>query len=63
MAKDSTLSFGDTIVSTDIEVWSETTAYRTALTASGPRDLAKLNLPIKYVEESLILARIFMKDH
>lgn len=49
MAKDSTLSFGDTIVSTDVEVWSETTAYRTALSASGPRDLAKLNLPIKYV--------------
>lgn len=42
IAKDSTLSFGDSITSTDIEIWSEATAFRTALSTSGPRDLAKL---------------------
>lgn len=42
VAKDATLSFGDSIISTDIEIWSEATAYRTAVTTSGPRDLAKL---------------------
>lgn len=42
VAKDSTLSFGDSIISTDIELWNEATAYRTALSTSGPRDLAKL---------------------
>uniref|UniRef100_A0AAG5DCM8 C2H2-type domain-containing protein n=1 Tax=Anopheles atroparvus TaxID=41427 RepID=A0AAG5DCM8_ANOAO len=44
IAKDATLAFGSdpNTVSTDIEVWSEATAYRTALTTSGPRDLAKV---------------------
>ncbi|XP_055599360.1 uncharacterized protein LOC129748701 isoform X2 [Uranotaenia lowii] len=44
IAKDATLSFGNdpNMMSTDIEVWSESTAYRTALTPSGPRDLAKV---------------------
>ncbi|KAL9707067.1 hypothetical protein quinque_010585 [Culex quinquefasciatus] len=44
IAKDATLSFGvdPNMMSTDIEVWSESTAYRTALTTSGPRDLAKV---------------------
>lgn len=42
LAKDATLSFGDSTISTDIEVWSEATAYRTAISTSGPRDLAKL---------------------
>uniref|UniRef100_A0A182QU16 C2H2-type domain-containing protein n=1 Tax=Anopheles farauti TaxID=69004 RepID=A0A182QU16_9DIPT len=44
IAKDATLAFGSdpNAVSTDIEVWSEATAYRTALTTSGPRDLAKV---------------------
>ncbi|XP_058059731.1 uncharacterized protein LOC131210490 [Anopheles bellator] len=44
IAKDATLAFGGdpNAVSTDIEVWSEATAYRTALTAAGPRDLAKV---------------------
>ncbi|XP_053695668.1 uncharacterized protein LOC128743168 isoform X2 [Sabethes cyaneus] len=44
IAKDATLSFGvdPNMMSTDIEVWSESTAYRTALTTSGPRDLAKM---------------------
>ncbi|XP_058818247.1 uncharacterized protein LOC131681462 isoform X3 [Topomyia yanbarensis] len=47
IAKDATLSFGvdPNMMSTDIEVWSESTAYRTALTTSGPRDLAKV--PVK----------------
>lgn len=30
------------MMTTDIEIWSESTAYRTALMATGPRDLAKL---------------------
>lgn len=47
VSKDSTLSFGDSMASTDIEIWSEATAYRTALTTSGPRDLAKL--PARFV--------------
>lgn len=42
LAKDSTLSFGDSTLSTDVEIWSEATAYRTALSTSGPRDIAKL---------------------
>uniref|UniRef100_A0A182KEQ1 C2H2-type domain-containing protein n=1 Tax=Anopheles christyi TaxID=43041 RepID=A0A182KEQ1_9DIPT len=44
IAKDATLAFGSdpNAVSTDIEVWSEATAYRTALTTSGPRDVAKV---------------------
>ncbi|XP_035905245.1 uncharacterized protein LOC118509144 isoform X2 [Anopheles stephensi] len=44
IAKDATLAFGSdpNAVTTDIEVWSEATAYRTALTTSGPRDLAKV---------------------
>ncbi|GAB0094114.1 uncharacterized protein DMENIID0001_093390 [Sergentomyia squamirostris] len=41
LSHDSTLSFGDAAtVTTDIEVWNEATAYRTAMTPSGPRDLA-----------------------
>lgn len=39
---DSSLVFGSSI-QTDIEVWSESTAYRTAVSTSGPRDLAKLS--------------------
>ncbi|XP_059615290.1 uncharacterized protein LOC132260912 [Phlebotomus argentipes] len=43
LSHDSTLSFGDAgTVSTDIEVWNEATAYRTAITPSGPRDLARV---------------------
>lgn len=40
LSMDST--FGDSTISTDVEVWSETTAYRTAISESGPRSLAKL---------------------
>lgn len=41
VSKDST--FGDaTMMSTDIEIWREATAYRTALQPTGPKDLAKL---------------------
>lgn len=48
ISHDSTLSFGDSIMmTTDIEIWSESTAYRTALMATGPRDLAKL--PTRFV--------------
>lgn len=42
ISQDATLSFGDSTMSTDIEVWNEATAYRTALTPSTPRDLAKV---------------------
>lgn len=42
VAKDATLSFGDTIISTDIELWNEATAYRTALSMAGSKDLMKL---------------------
>lgn len=43
VAQDSTLSFGEgSMMSTDIEIWSESTAYRTSLSPTGPRDLAKL---------------------
>ena len=47
LAKDSSLALGGdpNMMSTDIEVWSEANAYRTALTTSSPRDLAKV--PIK----------------
>jgi hypothetical protein len=31
-------------MNTDIEIWSEATAYRTALSPSGPRDLARVLL-------------------
>jgi len=31
-------------INTDIEIWSEATAYRTALSPSGPRDLARVLL-------------------
>lgn len=51
-AKDSTLSFGDSIISTDIEIWNEANAYRTALTASGPRDVAKF--PDKNTSPSIL---------
>lgn len=53
VARDSTLSFGDSMASTDIEIWSEATAYRTALTTSGPRDLAKL--PARFVPYIIII--------
>lgn len=43
MSKDSTLSFGDNIMSTDIEIWREASTYRTAIQPSGPRDLAKIS--------------------
>lgn len=33
-----------THINTDIEIWSEATAYRTALSPSGPRDLARVLL-------------------
>lgn len=48
IAKDATLSFGGdpNMMSTDIEVWNEATAYRTALSTAGPRDLAKV--PARY---------------
>lgn len=49
VAQDSTLTFGDAIISTDIEIWSESTAYRTALSPSGPRDLAKI--PLRYLNK------------
>lgn len=42
LSMDSTLAFGDSTISTDVEVWSEANAYRTAMSASGPRSLAKL---------------------
>lgn len=42
LSKDSTLSFGESTISTDIELWNEANAYRTAMSASGPRSLAKL---------------------
>lgn len=42
LAKDATLSFGDPTTSTDIEVWNEANAYRTAISTSGPKELAKL---------------------
>lgn len=42
LSKDATLSFGEPTISTDIEIWSEATAYRTAMSASGPRSLAKI---------------------
>jgi hypothetical protein len=39
------LIMGDpTHINTDIEIWSEATAYRTALSPSGPRDLARVLL-------------------
>lgn len=48
ISHDSTLSFGDSIMmTTDLEIWSESTAYRTALMATGPRDLAKL--PTRFI--------------
>lgn len=42
LSKDSTLTFGEPTISTDIEIWNEATAYRTAMSASGPRSIAKL---------------------
>lgn len=42
LSKDATLSFGEPTISTDVEIWSEATAYRTAMSASGPRSLAKI---------------------
>lgn len=44
MAQDSSsASSGDpSHTNTDIEIWSEATAYRTALSLSGPRDLARV---------------------
>ncbi|XP_055682155.1 uncharacterized protein LOC129789385 isoform X2 [Lutzomyia longipalpis] len=42
LGHDSTLSFGDSTISTDIEVWNEATAYRTAIIPSGSRDLARM---------------------
>lgn len=42
LSKDATLSFGEPTISTDIEIWNEATAYRTAMSASGPRSLAKI---------------------
>lgn len=44
LAKDSTLQFGNqNFAPTDIEVWNEATAYRTALTTAKKRDLSKTN--------------------
>lgn len=40
VSKDST--FGDSTMTTDIEIWREATSYRTALQPTGPKDLAKL---------------------
>lgn len=38
-------TMGDpTHINTDLEIWSEATAYRTALSPSGPRDLARVLL-------------------
>lgn len=52
LSKDSTLTFGEPILSTDIEIWNEATAYRTAVSASGPRSLTKL--PHKHFLPSLL---------
>ena len=50
VSKDSTLSFGDAgMMSTDIEIWREATAYRTALQSTGPKDLAKLPARFAFV--------------
>lgn len=43
LSKDSTLSFGESTISTDVELWNEATAYRTSMSASGPKSLAKLS--------------------
>lgn len=40
----STFTSDPSHTNTDIEVWSEATAYRTALSPSGPRDLARVVL-------------------
>lgn len=48
LSKDSTLSFGESTISTDIEIWSEATA----MSASGPQSLAKL--PHKHFLNSLL---------
>lgn len=52
LSKDATLSFGEPTISTDIEIWSEATAYRTAMSASGPRSLAKI--PHRHFIHSLL---------
>lgn len=52
LSKDSTLAFGEPTISTDVEIWSEATAYRTAMSASGPRSLAKL--PNRHFVPSLL---------
>ncbi|XP_055299588.1 uncharacterized protein LOC129567071 isoform X3 [Sitodiplosis mosellana] len=42
LSKDSTLSFGESTISTDVELWNEATAFRTSMSSTGPRSLAKL---------------------
>lgn len=42
VSKDSTFGDAGSMMSTDIEIWREATAYRTALQPTGPKDLAKL---------------------
>ncbi|XP_031623164.1 uncharacterized protein LOC116340687 [Contarinia nasturtii] len=61
LSKDSTLSFGESTISTDIEIWSEATAYRTAMSASGPRSLAKL--PHRHFLPSLLQLNSDEPDH
>lgn len=41
ITQDSTLAFGGPKATTDIEVWNEANAFRSALTASGPKEVAK----------------------
>lgn len=40
VTQDAKIAFPES-VNTDIEIWREATAYRTALATSGPRDLAR----------------------
>lgn len=61
LSKDSTLSFGESTISTDVEIWSEATAYRTAMSASGPRSLAKL--PHRHFLPSLLQSNSDESDH
>lgn len=43
VTQDTKISYPET-VNTDVEIWREATAYRTALATSGPRDLARYTI-------------------
>lgn len=47
VTQDAKIAFPENGINTDVEIWQEATAYRTALATSGPRDLARYTVTVR----------------